>query len=394
MYKKTVFAFSVYLFSSAVNAQTNDITRILHEIEQNNKELQAYSSLLESRQLELISGNNLPDPKAVVYYLPWGDHITSDYTEIQVTQSFDFPTVYGTRKALIEKQKQQMQLEYDALRQEVLLPAKKYILQLVYLNKRVEVEQMRVQQAKQIFDQVQELFDKEQVGILAFHKAKIAWIQEQFKVEQIESDKRNILLLLQNLNGGNEVTFNRTVFVENLNIATLDSIWQHRLLVDPIIKILKQHEEVAHQQLKLSKNKSLPILTAGFNYQGVSGLNYSGIYGGASIPIWSNRNKVKAAEVRYQYQQSYAIAESMQAYTDFQKQYNEYQILLSKFQEYQSSLSGLNSDALLLKAYGLGEISFMEYYLELQFYRQAFDSMLQMENQLNQLKAEILKHQL
>jgi len=394
MYKKTVYAFSVCLLSLVANAQTSDIELVLREIEQNNKELLAYSDLMKSRQLELKSGNNLPDPQAEAYYLPWGNHITGDYTEFQVTQSFEFPTVYGARKNLIEKQNEQMQLAYNSLRQEVLLPAKKYMLEIVYLNKNVTVEQKRVQQAKQVFNQVQELFDKGQVGILEVNKAKIAWIQEQFNVEQIESDKRNVLLLLQNLNGGNKITFNRTDFAEKLNLATLDSIWSQRQLVDPTIKMLKQQEIVAHQQIKLSKSQSLPTLTAGFNYQGVSGFNYSGIYGGTSIPLWNNRHKVKAAEARYQYRQSYANAELMLVYVDFQKQYNEYQILISKFQEYQSTLSGLNSDALLLKTYELGEISFMEYYLELQFYRQAYDAMLQMENELHKLKSEILKHQL
>jgi outer membrane protein TolC len=287
-----------------------------------------------------------------------------------------------------------MELEYTLKKQEVLLPGKKYCLELIYLNKRMGVEQVRVRQAKRIFDQVQELFDKEQVGILEVNKAKIAWMQEQFKVAQIDSDKRNLLLLLKNLNGENEVTFDQLDFDDDLNLAALDSIWQNKQLTDPAIKILRQQEEVALQQIRLSKNKSLPNLTAGFNQQGISGSIYSGVYAGVSIPLWSNRYKVKAAEAHYQYQQSFSNVQSSTAYADFQKQYNEYQILLGKFQTYQSTLSEVSSDLLLLQAYELGEISFMEYYMELQFYRQAFDSMLEMEKQLNQLKAEILKYQL
>jgi len=394
MFKKIVLAFSVCLLSFIANAQTNDITSVLQEIENNNKELQAYASLMESKQLELKAGNNLPDPQAGAYYLPWGEHNTGDYSEFQVTQSFEFPTVYGARSSLIKKREGQKDLEYFSKRQAVLLPAKKAILELVFLNKRKTIEQARVEQAKKVVDQLQELFEREQVGVLEINKAKIAWMQEQFKVQQIETNRQNILLLLQNLNGGIEVTLKQPDFTENLNLDEMESIWQNRQLSDPSIKILKLQEEVAHQQIKLSKNQSLPNVTAGFNYQGVSGLNYSGVYGGLSIPLWSNRHKVKAAEARYQYQQSYSSVQLLTAYVDFQKQYNDYQILLSKFQEYQRTLTGLNSDALLLEAYELGEISFMSYYMELQFYRTAFDSMIAMEKQLNQLKADILKHQL
>jgi outer membrane protein TolC len=394
MFKKTVFAFSVCLLSFAANGQTDEVTSVLLEIEQNNESLKAYTSLKESMQLELKSGNNLPDPQAGAYYLPFGNHASADYSEFQVTQSLEFPTVYGVRNNLIEKQKLQMELEYELKRQEVLLPAKKYCIQLIHLNKRRVLEQLRVTQAKRVFDQVQELFETEQVGILEVNKAKIAWMQEQFKVAQVDADRKSIGLLLQNLNGGKEIVFNQTDYTEDLKLGTMDSIWQIRQSSDPEIKILTQQDEVALQQIKLSKSKSLPNLTAGFNYQGVSGSNYSGVYGGLSIPLWNNRNKVKAAEARYQYQQSYSSAQSLAAFASFQNQYNEYQILFDKFNEYQSTLEGLNSDSLLLEAYELGEIGFMAYYTELQFYRQAVDTMLEMEKQLNQIKIEILKHQL
>jgi hypothetical protein len=57
-------------------------------------------------------------------------------------------------------------------------------------------------------------------------------------------------------------------------------------------------------------------------------------------------------------------------------------------------MKSLDSESLLLKAFTLGELSFMEYYLELQFYRIALDKMLQMEKELKMLQAELLKHQL
>lgn len=394
MYKKTILAFSVYLLSYGLYAQNTEIIRVLREIEQNNKELQAFKSFMKSRQHFLKSGNNLADPQAGAYYLPWGEHAAGAYTEFQISQSFEFPIVYGVRSGLIQRQQVQMELEYRIKRHEMLLPAKNFLLELIYLNKKKAVEQVRVQQAKRVFDQVQELFEQEQIGVLAVNRAKVAWIQEQFRIEQIETDKRNLLLLLQNLNGGTEITFDQQEFTGELDLAALDSIWQDKQLTDPSYKILKQQEEVARQQIKLSKSRALPNLTAGFNYQGVSGSNYSGIFGGVSIPLWSNRNKVKAAEFKFEYQQAFSDVQFSAGFADFQKMYHNYQSLLGKYQEYQGTLSGLNSESLLLEAYELGEISFLEYYMELQFYRQAYDSMLEMELQLNRLKAEILKHQL
>lgn len=389
-----VFAFCGCLLSFGAVAQVGQIEQVLREIEQNNKELQAYSSLKESSYLELKSENNLPDPKAGTYYLPAGKHGTGDYWEFEVTQSFEFPTVYSARRNMIDKQEEQMQLENRTLRQEVLLPAKKYLTELVYWNKKMSVVQMRVQEARQVFDQIQELFEKEEVGILEVNKAKISWMQEKFKVEQIETTQENLLLRLQNLNAGIEVSFDQSEFSEGLPLADFDSIWQDKQLSDPTLQILKQQEQVALQKIEVSKKQGLPDLTAGFNHQGIAGANYTGIFAGVSIPLWSNRHRVEAAKARHRYQQFNSDVKSTAAFSELQTQYNEYQILLNKFREYQSTLDGLDSETLLLEAYRLGEISFIEYYMELQFYRKAYDSMLEMENQLHQLKAEILVHQL
>lgn len=394
MLKQIVIALGGCLFALGGFAQSTQIDQVLQEIEQNNKELKAFQSLMESRKLDLKSGNNLPDPQVAAFYLPFGEHNKGDYSEFQVSQSFEFPTVYAARSKWIDKQSDQLQLEYDQRRQGILLPAKKFCLKLISLTKRKEVELLRVEQAQQVFDQVQELFEKEQVGILELNKAKIAWMQEQFQVEQIENEIQNVQLSLQKLNGGELIRFEQSEFSDELTVAPSDSIWQQIKSIDPVIKALKGGEEVAMQQVQVQKNQLLPNLTAGFNHQGVLGNNYSGVYGGISIPLWNSRNKVKAAKAQYQYRQSNTEAVTTERHSNFMEQYNQYDLMLRKYREYTTTLEGLNSENLLLEAYQLGQISFMDYYVELQFYRQAYDKMLEIEKELHQLKAEILKHQL
>jgi outer membrane protein TolC len=394
MNKYIVSAICGCLFSVTGFSQTINVEELLNQIEQNNIELKGYQAFIESQQLENKSTNNLPDPQLSGYYLPFGDNTTGDYTEYEVSQSFEFPTVYGARGKWNASKSEQLASAYATKRQEILLQAKGIVLELVFLQKQKAIETERRTQSKQVFDQIQNLFDKEQVGILDLNKAKIAWIQEQFVVQQIESDIQIQLSILKTLNGGNPIEDISSQIVLRAEIETLENLWLEKLTNDPRLQELRANEETSLQKIKLEKNKVLPNLALGYNYQGVSGSNYSGLYGGVSIPLWNSKNKVKAAEANYEYQQSNTQVITTSLYSQFQQTYNRYALMLEKYKEYQTTMDNLDSEQLLFKAYQLGEYSFMDYYLELQFYRTATHRMLQMEKELQLLQAQLLKHQL
>ena len=336
----------------------------------------------------------MPDPQLSGYYLPLGDNATGNYTEYEISQSFEFPTVYSSRSKWNDLKAIQLQTFYAKKIQEVLLSAKTVLIELAFLQKQKTIETERRTQSKQVFDQIQKLFDADQVGILDLNKAKIAWIQEQFVVEQIESEIQILLSKLKTLNGGNVIDGVPTGIALPIKVGTVESLWQEKLASDPLIRELEANEASSFQKVKLEKTKTLPNLLLGYNYQGVSGNNFLGFYGGVSIPLWNSRNKVKAAEANYEFQQSNTEVATSLLYAEFQETYNRYELMLTKYNEYQTTMGNLNSEQLLFKAYMLGEYSFMEYYVELQFYRDATDKMLQMEKELQLLQAQLLKHQL
>jgi len=394
MNKLIVFAICGCLSFVSGFSQTKNLEELLNEIEQNNTELKGYQSFVESQQLENKSANNLLDPQLSGYYLPYGDNTTDAYTEYQISQSFEFPTVYAARGKWNDLKSMEIQTAYAKKRQEVLLNAKEFLIELTFLQKQKTIETDRRSQSKLVFDQIQELFNKEQVGILDLNKAKIAWIQEQFVVEQIESEIQILLFKLKTLNGDKPLDDLSTETIISTEIPTLENLWQEKLVKDPSLQELNANENASLQKVKLEKNKALPNLALGYNYQGVNGDNYSGFYSGISIPLWNSKNKVKAAQANYEYQQSNTQVITTSLYSQFQETFSRYQLLHSKYKEYQSTMANLESENLLFKAYILGEYSFMDYYVELQFYRNASDKMFQMEKELQLLQAQLLKHQL
>ncbi|MGK7395134.1 MAG: TolC family protein [Candidatus Cyclobacteriaceae bacterium M3_2C_046] len=389
-----IVASSMLLSIMSVNAQDTGIEQVLQKIKQNNKTLKAYQEYVKGQTLNLSAGNNLPDPEASGYYLPFGDSGGGDYTEFQVSQSFEFPTVYAQRRDLIDLQTTGLELGYINQKQEILLEAQKLLQELVYLNKVREIEQARMDQAYEVFQQTNELYEQEQVGILELNKSRIAWMEEQFTVEQIDDFIRTVQRKLEYLNGDQEINLSGLTYDRDFTIEPVDSLWNEKLDMEPSLLSLRNNDKTSMAKVKLSQSQSLPDLTFGFNRQGIPGTVNSGFLGGVEIPLWNNRNKIKSAKALYKFERLNTENRLNEYFTQLQGLYNQYQLTLQKYTEYQNTLSKLNSEELLLEAYRLGEISFIDFYQELRFYRQAYDAMLEMELQLHRQKAELLKHRL
>ena len=94
MKHKIIFIFLALIVSTVMNAQIQSIEDILLSIESNNKQLQANKQETISQKLEAKTDNNLSDPSVAYSYL-WGKDNES-ISELEVTQSFDFPSLYVT----------------------------------------------------------------------------------------------------------------------------------------------------------------------------------------------------------------------------------------------------------------------------------------------------------
>lgn len=382
------------LWLNSAPAQPSTIEGLLQTVAANNKSLAAYQSYMEGETLRYKSENQLPDPQASAYYLPFGGNGTGDYREFEISQRAEFPTVYAARRDWIDEQQKRLAYAYQELKQDILLSAKKLGLEWIYLQKQRRLVRERVTQSKKMYDQVQTLFDKGQTGILDWNKAKIVWLDQQFALEELDTRETNVKLELQSLNGGKEIILRLDTYPDAIEIPAPDSLWKERMKQDAQIALLEQEKQVARQGLIVERKQLLPDLTAGFNYQGIAGGNYSGFYGGISFPLWSGRNQVKLAEARVNYQDQHQSDVITALKSEYTSRINHFQLLLDKFREYQQAMDGLNSEVLLEKSYELGEISFLDYYREVSFYREAENRMLEIEKELRQLRAELFKHQL
>jgi outer membrane protein TolC len=197
-----------------------------------------------------------------------------------------------------------------------------------------------------------------------------------------------------NLNGGIDIDFDESEYPIELEMEDLENVWKEKLENDPELLLLFKEQNLAEQDLRISRGMSLPKLTAGYNYQGIEGSNYHGLYGGISIPLWSNQHRVQASRMQLKYSTVNRESKTARYYLEFKQQYVDYELELNKYREYRSTLDALNTEEMWKEIYESGDMTYVVYYMELHFYREAFDEMLEMELNLYQTLADLFRHRL
>ena len=159
--KKITIIIAIMMLSAQAFCQ--DIDNILRQIEENNTTLAALSGRKEAARAENRTSLAPPDPEAEFGYM-WG--APGGKKNVNVRQSFDFPSLYSSKKALSEQKNNSEEYNYRAQRMEILLTAKKTCLELVACNAMLNLYSRQMANARTIAEANRKMLDKGQTNIL------------------------------------------------------------------------------------------------------------------------------------------------------------------------------------------------------------------------------------
>ena len=111
----------------------------------------------------------------------------------------------------------------------------------------------------------------------------------------------------------------------------------------------------------------------------VVGQRYQGVTTGITIPLWQNKNQVKQAEAKVLAAEENVFDSKQQFYSQLQIQYNRTIALMANADQYRKTLETANNTDLLKKALDLGQISILDYILEIGLYYETVNRTLEAE---------------
>jgi len=386
--KKIIIALiSLTAFQINLSAQSN-IDSVLAQIERNNTTLAALQKRADADKIGNKTGNYLQNPEIEFNYL-WGNEVTGNRTDFSAKQTFDFPTAYRFKNQISNIKNEQVELEYQKQRKELLLNARLICYDLIYTNALKLELTNRLNHAQSIADAYKSKFDIGETNRLEYNKAQLNWLNLSKTMESLTIEQEALQAELTRLNGGALITFTESDFQAIILPVDFEQWYVQAEQSNPLLNWLKKEVELTQKQISLNKALSMPKFQAGYMSESVIGQDFKGITVGLSIPLWENKNTVKYAKADALALENTAADNKIQLYSHLKMLHTKAISLQKSANDYKSKLEAFNNSELLRKALDKGEISLINYMLELSIYYESVNKLLELERDMNKVIAEL-----
>ena len=383
----TIIIFLLSSFTVPFAQNTLDETLVL--IEKNNTTLKALRQQVESQKLGNKTDIYLQNPE-VGFGIHQGNPSTNwNKTNISVSQSFDFPTAYARKRQISKHRNQQVDLEYEQQRREILLQARLVCIDLIYLNAfKTELKQ-RLKNATDIAKSYQTRYEKGDANVLEFNKSQLNRLAIFKEIELVDIEHAFLQSKLTVFNGGVLVDFNDSTF-QIQEIPVDYEQWYAQIAENnPELRMLEQAVLISQQEERLNKALSLPKFQTGYIHEKIGDESLQGFNVGVSIPLWERKNSVKFAKAKTVAIQSAEESSKMHLYNELKALHSKVIRLQQNYNDFGQQLALYNSSSLLISALDKGEISLIEYIMELTIYYDSTNKILELQRDMTKANAEL-----
>ena len=395
---------------TALGQERPGIEGILQQIELHNRELQAATQLARAEKLEQKSSNNLPDPTLSYAHLWDSKDKNITVGELVVSQSFDFPTRYLSRGGMNRHLYSSIDAATEATRQRILLEAKLLCIEITTLNRQQKLLKERMEQAEKLAKLYQKRLQEGDANLIETNKIELERLNARTEYRLGEIAILNKTQQLLALNGNQPLLPGRPTplgpaiptadalgldhFNEQPLPGDLLTLMGELMETDPSLRALKSRQLAAEKSIGLNKQGWLPRLELGYRRNTESGHPLNGVVVGFSFPLFENRSKVKSAR-------SQATGLKLQREDALDKEqarlsrlYEEAYQLQQSISEYQNALSAQQNLTLLEKALMEGQISLIDYFVEISIIYQSQSNLFALEGEYQRAVAELYRSRL
>ena len=357
------------MLSAAQSGVAERRSALLDSIVKGNTTLRALRQGVEAGKAGMETSLRLPDPEVGFSY-KWGAPAGVPAVKgVDVTQQLDWGVLPGRRRRLAE--------------------ADRIIVNLTYYNLLCDELKRRLAVAQEVMSLCSKRYERGDLNAIDLNKIRLNTTLAQTELKRALSERQSLQFDLNRLGGKADLAWNDTVYAVPA-LPPLDELRSDIETASPELAAADAAIRQEHDRLRLTRTEGLPNLSVGYTGEYIKGERHSGVTIGLSIPLWGNSRK-KTAESRA----LLALSEMERAdaakrlETNLMKRYASARNLRQTADKLTEDLARADNAHLIRRSLELGQISLLDYLLEISFYYNARTQQLEAERDAQMALVEL-----
>lgn len=351
----------------------------------------AQADLIRSAKDEEARGiANAPDPEIEGDYKVAPSGVDNKWG-VGISYGIDWPGAYAARRTLGKAAVAANAAEAEAVAYAKRLEISEGLWSYLYADSRLDL----MRHVEESTDSIKALAEKAARGgeLSRLDLSKIAIEQSRLRsvIAAIEAEKLEAEGNLRTLNGG----YDCRALLERIerdwtstDVLPLNECLDGARRNPELMKAMGEYA-VAEKNVSVAKAEALPGFKVGYSHEFEEGSHFNGASLGVSIPLFSSRHKVKAAEAAKAAAEFAMVVEADRSESQVTALYNEVAALDEALKTPNEIFSATDYPALLLKAYKGGELSLTDFLRDISWFYEAHMEYLDLRCQ-RERKAQLL----
>lgn len=390
---KIILLSGIFGASTAVLSAQTPLEAFLQRVEANSFYVEAGRAEADARIAETRSNNSPADPEIEYGYAPGIEDTDLKKQTYGISQSFAWPGEYAARSKYNQLERQQAEVEFREERQTLLLRAKLLCYELVHAQKRLQVLANQQSNAENLLTLTQRRLEAGEATSIDLSNAKLNAISVNAAFQEgrtaVETKRRQLEMLA----GFDD--FDATTFAYIDTYRNPDELLREAVESDFSVRAAQLESDKSSRNIAVQRGATLPSFSIGISGERLSPTDsFLGIMAGMSIPLWGGSGQVKTAKAQHTAAQLRSQTVESDVESELLALAHTAEQLAQSLTQYESVGEIGQAMSLLNKSFERQQISVLEYYTNMELYKQVELEFLDREFRFYEALAKLTSYQL
>lgn len=374
------------------SASASDFDNIVSSLLAGDRQLELSRAQAAAESDALKASNALADPEAEFEFL---DGSGDRKYNLSVSQSFDWPGVYGARNRQTGLEQAGLQLANAVETDEQRLKLRILLIDIIAANRTIDQMSSAVEGCNKLLATLEAEYSRGNVSILEVNKVRVELADFKLQLSDALTNKEALTGELLAATGAAGELRSQCDVIDRfplVELKSLDYYVSEAKTKSPAMLLAKNSTLVAKARQDVASKSTLPGFSAGYRLSHEDGTLFNGFTFGVSLPVWRTSKERKAAASASVSAMLGEEVEEIKLVNGIEAAYGKACRLKEALSQYGSALTASDNTGLLERAYNSGAITLTELVLDVNYFVEANVRYIELQRQYYNALAELSRY--